>query len=330
MQRTLNRRSKSKYQTQKQNLNLVSNNHQGGVAIVVALFIVALVTAMSYVMLTRLTRDTRRTELILHDVQADLYAQGSVIWAKDTLRTNFENKKPDRLIDVTPIKSPVNKDNGYSISSVIYDVQGKFNLNGVDNGDKQAQFIRLAHLALPKISTTQWLELAGTLSDWVSVGKRSSEMAQYYQNLPVPYRPAHRPMTSVSEFRLVKGVTPEIYAGLLPYVTALPPAAGINVQTAEAPVLASFDPALTLEDGKAIEVARKQKPFNTTQVFTSLPQMAKSQVKPTGITVASDYFLVETTVTVEKQRLVLYTLLERSQKDGKPVVNILWQGKGSW
>lgn len=311
-------------------LQLSGLNRQQGVAIVVALFIVALVTAMSYVMLSRLTRDTRRTELILHDVQADLYAQGSVIWAKDTLRTNFENKKPDRLVDVLPIKSPQNTENGYRISSVISGMQGRFNLNSMDRGEMQAQFIRLAHLVMPKVSTSQLLEMTNTISDWIASTKQSSELAQYYLTLPIPYRPSHRPMVSVSELRLVKGVTPEIYAGLLPYVTALPGTTLLDVQTAEAPVLASFGPTLTLENGRMIEAMRKQKPFTSTSVFTSLPLMANNQVKANNITVTSDYFLVETTVTVEKQRLVLYTLLERSQKDGKPAVNIIWQSKGSW
>lgn len=296
----------------------------------VALFIVALVTAMSYVMLSRLTRDTHRTDLILHNVQADLYAQGSVIWAKDTLRTNLENKKPDRLVDVLPIKSPVNTENGYRISSVIYDMQGRFNLNSLERGEMIAQFIRLAHLVMPKVGTSQLLEIANTTSDWISMGKQSSELAQYYLSLPVPYRASHRPMVSVSEFRLVKGVTPEIYSALLPYIAALPPNTLINVQTAEAPVLASFGATLTLENGKMIEVMRRQKPFLDAAGFTGLPIVANNQVKVTNITVNSDYFLVETTVTVEKQRLVLYTLLERTQKDGKPVVNIIWQSKGSW
>jgi general secretion pathway protein K len=330
MQLTRNRQSKSKSRNLSKRLNLCGTKCQQGVAIVVALFIVALVTAMSYAMLSRLTRDTRRTALIAHDIQADLYAQGSVIWAKDILRTNVENKKPDRLVDATPIKSPVNTEQGYHISSVIYDMQGRFNLNTMDRGETQAQFIRLAHLVMPKISTTPLLEIAGTISDWINSKTRSSEMAQYYVTLPIPYRPAHRPMVSVSELRLVKGVTPEIYAALLPYVTALPPTALINVQTAEAPILASFDPALTLENGKAIEAIRRQKPFTSTDAFTNLPLVAKSQIKAKGITVTSDYFLVETTVTMENQRLVLYTLLERSQKDNKPVVNTIWQSKGSW
>ncbi len=281
-------------------------------------------------MLSRLTRDTRRIELISRDVQADLYAQGSVIWAKDTLRNNLENKKPDRLIDVLPIKSPENTENGYHISSTIYDMQGRFNLNSMDKGEMQAQFIRLAHLVMPKVSTSQLLEISGTIADWVSAGKQSSELSEYYRNLPIPYRPSHRPMASVSEMRLVKGMTPEIYAALLPYVTALPTTALLNVQTAPAPVLASLGPTLTLENGRAIELSRKQKPFTSTSMFTSLPILANNQVKATNITVNSDYFLVETTVTMEKQRLVLYTLLERSQKNGKPAVNIIWQSKGSW
>ena len=69
--------------------------------IVVALFLVALVAAMSYTMMARLARDTRRSELIMHDVQAELYAEGSVLWAKDSLRENWIRQKKDKRVDAT-------------------------------------------------------------------------------------------------------------------------------------------------------------------------------------------------------------------------------------
>lgn len=111
--------------------HLPRRNSQQGVVIVVALFIVALVATMSYVMMSRLARDTRRTELIVHDSQAELYAQGSILWAKDQLRNDWIKQKKDKRIDELPLKSPVNNVNGYSIISTINDAQGKFNLNNV-------------------------------------------------------------------------------------------------------------------------------------------------------------------------------------------------------
>src|SRR5258708_1218566 len=106
-----------------------SRSHQQGVVIVVALFIVALVATMAYVMMARLERDTRCTTLILRDTQAEFYAQGSIAWAMDQLRNNWEKQKPNQLVDITPITSPVMNENGYRIVSTIYDMQARYNLN---------------------------------------------------------------------------------------------------------------------------------------------------------------------------------------------------------
>ncbi|MBV9575373.1 MAG: general secretion pathway protein GspK, partial [Gammaproteobacteria bacterium] len=101
--------------------------------IVIALFIVALAATMAYVMMSRLERDTRRTSLLLHYTQANFYAQGSIVWAMDQLRNNWERQKTNKLVDEIPIKSPENVMNGYKISSTIYDMQSRFNLNNLNN-----------------------------------------------------------------------------------------------------------------------------------------------------------------------------------------------------
>lgn len=324
------RRPAQRLLTRRKRIHRFSAKRQQGVAIVLALFIVALVVVMAYAMMSRLSRDTRRTELILRTAQADLYAQGSVIWAIDTLRTNAENKKPNQLIDVVPIQSPANKENIYKIQSTIYDMQGRFNLNKLDNADAQARFAHLLHLLQPKITEQQGQEIGRAVADWVVPGKAQNTYAEYYANLPIPYRAAHKPMVSPSELRLVKGVSPEIYQALLPYITALPASALLNVQTADAPVLAALAPSMTLDTGRIIEQQRRQKPFVSLEAFTNMDVIKNNQIKADSVTVTSNYFLVETTVTVEKQRIVLYTLLERSTNGGKPSVTIIWQSKGTW
>lgn len=59
---------------------------QQGVAIIMALFIMALVATMAYAMMARLDRDIGRTDLMLKEMQAVYYAQASVAWAMDQLK----------------------------------------------------------------------------------------------------------------------------------------------------------------------------------------------------------------------------------------------------
>lgn len=313
------------------NSNFKSYQRQRGVVIVVALFIVALVATMAYFMVARLERDTRRTMLIERNAQADLYAQGSVIWAMDQLKNNFEQQKPNQVIDSLPVTSAVETVNGYQIYSTIYDMQARFNVNMLSDKDTQTQFKLFLHTLNPAMQTQDITNLVQAISDWMTQGAQSSALNQYYAELPAPYRAAHRAMISPTELRLVKGMTPALYNQLESLITALPDNnAVINVQTASPEVLMLVSPLMTPDVAKAVVLLRAQKPFLTTQDFTNADPIKNRNITANKITVLSSYFLVETHVTIENQHLVLYTLLQRATKDKKAIVNILWQSKGTW
>ena len=76
-----------------------------------------------------------------------------------------------------------------------------------------------------------------SIIDWIDednnvTGIGGAETA-YYTSLDKPYRPANQLFASVSELRLVKGMTEELYLHLLPLVSALPETdTQINVNTA--------------------------------------------------------------------------------------------------
>ena len=113
---------------------------QQGVVIIVALFIVALVATMAYIMMARLSRDTERTALLLRDNTAEFYAQGSIAWAIDQLRNDFDQQKKDQVMDRVPIHSPIDIVNDYKIESTILDIQSRFNLNNLTDVSAQEDF----------------------------------------------------------------------------------------------------------------------------------------------------------------------------------------------
>ncbi len=305
---------------------------QEGIAIVIALFIVALVATMAYVMMERLARDTRQTTLILRDTQAELYAQGSIAWAMDQLSKDWIRQKNNQLIDATPIKSPVDVKQGYKISTTIYDMQARFNLNRLVTPAALPDFERLLRAVKPDLTNEQAREIAQSVAYWLSLQAPDSARNQYYADLPVPYRVASRLMESVSELRLVKGMTPALFNALRPYITALPTNTPINVQTADLPVLMSLSPEMTLATAKAIVAIRAKNPFVTKQAFTNSDIVRNRNIKDIDdkITHVSSYFLVETEVRMDEQHLVIFTLLERTMSGTNPVVTILWQAKGTW
>lgn len=302
-----------------------SRSKQSGVVIVVALFIIAIVASLSYVMMARLERDIDRTNMLLHNQQAEDYAQGSIAWAIDTLQTNACEQRPYKQIDILPITSPESTMNGYKIKSTIYDAQARFNLNSITNKEQAEFFKRMVAFFDPEMSAKDIAKLTIALAAWINP-QDDEELSKYYLSLPKPYRPAQMLMQHASELRLVKGMTPVLYQRLQPYIIALPVAdAKLNVQSMPAELIANLSANMDLKTAQAVIAFRKEGLFNTVEDFTELAIIKEKSINPDIIQANSSYFLVETKVNFQQQHLVLYTLLEREQ-EGK--VKTLWQSKG--
>lgn len=306
-----------------------SFSRQRGAAIIVALFVMTIAAIASVAMITRMHIDLRRTESLLNSNQATAYAQGSVAWAIDVLMNDWKKPKPGQVIDKTPITSPVNTVNGYKIQTTIYDAQGKFNLNNLSSQDYAEDFNRLLKTVAPQLSATDANLITSAVHDWVSSMDRSKTLEAYYASLDPAYQAPHRAMTSVSELRLVRGITPQLYSALSHYVTALPNITTVSVNNAPGPVLISLSKTLTPQGAQTVISARQQTPFINTQKFTDLDVIKNNPVTANQITVLSNYFLVKTSVTIGSQQTIYYTLLSRVTQDSKCVVSIIWQTRGT-
>ena len=299
-----------------------------------ALFVVALVAGAAFAMVERLRINIRRTELLLNNNQAYLYAQGSIAWAMDYLNVDWKEKKTGKLVDSLPAQSPANKENNATITSTIQDAQANFNLNNLIDPSYQQSFTRLIQVIAPDTDAESAKNITQAAVDWITPGIINSTFDQYYAKLDVPYRAPHHIMSSASELRLIKGVTAKLYNQLIPYLTALPDSnTPINVNTAPAPVLMSLMPRLTATAAKTILLYRKQNPFIEPQQFLALEVIKNNLVAENKIdnkiTVISGYFLTQTTVSIGKQQITLYTLLQRITKNSQPKVIVLWQTKGT-
>ncbi len=299
-----------------------------GTAIIVSLFLVALVAAIAVTMMARLNRDIRRTQLLLQSTQATLYAEASVEWAVDTLRYHWLNQKKNELIDVLPLSSPVDLNQNFKIYSTIEDAQGLFNLNNLTQEEWLPYFQRLLLIVEPELSAEKAQSIAKSTLNWISPVSRDPLEDEYYTKLPQPYRAAHRPMASATEFRLIKGVTPALYQHLLPFIIALPENTLINVNTAPPPLLQCLGTSLSAEAAKSLINLRKVTPFLSVEQFSNLDLVRNNAVPGTMIAVSSQYFLIKTQVEKNEQHLLLTTLLHRIAQPNKAVIQILSQMKG--
>ena len=307
-----------------------SFSKQSGVILVVALFVVALLATLAVIMMERLERDTRRTMLLSRTIQAEFIAQGSIAWARDQLRNDWERRKANRVVDQFPMQSPVDEINGFQITSTVYDMQSRFNLNNLKDLHNQENFRWLFKTIDPSLNEGNISSLIRGIKDWITPGRQQNSYYYYYLSLPTPYRAAHRDFYNIDELRLIKGMTPRLFNHLKTYIVALPVKTPINVQTASIPVLMMLSPALTVDSARAIVESRQQNPFTTTKQFLDLERIKNLAIPEDKITVMSQYFLAETSVKIEKQGIILYTLLERKTDNHSPNVAILWQSKSTW
>jgi len=271
---------------------------QRGVALITVLLIVAMATTVAAFMAQQQGFWQHEFENGRDRAQARRIAQAGVDWARAVLADDRVSNEYDHPREMWAMKLPAIPVEGGEVLGSIVDQQGLFNLNNlVSNGVvSPADLARLQRLfsilGLPP-------ELAFTLADWmdadsVPVATGGAEDG-YYLNLPKPYRAANRPLVELSELLWVQGYDAQTIKRLSGFVTVLPlqERTPVNVNFATAEVLSAVMQGLTLQDARQIVAGRKDHPFKTVAEFTQkLPAGVVRDVSA-GLSVNSQYFLVE-------------------------------------
>ncbi len=286
---------------------------QRGVAIVLAMGVVALAaTAATAIMVSQSTW-SRQSELTRDHVQAQILVQAGVDWSRAVLSEDRRASSLDHLGEPWALRlAPIPVDNG-EIAGYIEDQQGLFNVNHLVKEGKfslaqLARFQRLlAILGLP-------IELADSLADWIDADSDPQSEGgaedRYYLALEPPYLAANRPLADLSELALVRGFDDNVRARLRPFVTALPRYTQINVNTAPAEVLAAVVDGLDLDTARALIAQRDKTYFRSTADFTRQVNL-RGATGAEEITVSSDYFMVTLRATIGQSEARGMALLAR-------------------
>ena len=297
---------------------------QRGVAVIMALSVVALATIAIAAMMTTQSIWSRESELEVDHAEAQVLIQSGVDWARavlgdDRRSNNFDHVKEPWALRLPPM--PV--DNG-ELAGYIEDQQGLFNLNNLVLGGRisTVQFERfrrlLSILALPT-------GLANSLADWIDAD--SDERAdgggedEYYMALQSPYIAANRPLTDVAELALVRGFDVQVRARLNPFVSALPANTAINVNTAPPEVLAAAIEGLGLDAARALVAERERAFFRDYADYAArLPD--GTRITSADFKTSSNYFMARVRVTIGGAEARGIALLLRSDV-GWP--SIVWR-----
>ena len=332
---------------------------QRGVALLMALLIVALATVTAITITRDQHLNLRRAQNLLHGDQAYLHALGVESWARGVVAKDLRNDvaanlRMDALTESWNAPLPQTDVDGGAVAGQIEDLQSRFNLNnliatgGSDAGAAQHQLAYLQRL-LRRLELDQ--ALAQAIADWLDpdIDTRYPDGAEdlaYMRGEP-PYRTANVAMQDTSELLLIHGITPQIYARLAPYVTALPPPTTINVNTAPAPVLLALSDGIDEASLDAALLMRQNQGFATPAAFlnaagldadlhATIKESAQSDIEPLHnrapgpaptqqieslIGVASDFFLVHARAQVDRMEIRLDSVIARHGTDGPHVIS---------
>lgn len=310
-----------------------------GSALIIALSMVALVAAMATLMQLQQRISIRRTSLLVNNERAAGYAEGTVEWARALLLVNAQKGKPNSLIDKLPTHLNKIKINDTVITAVLTDLQSRFNVNNLIEKKYVEQFARLMTTVEPNLGETQALFIATACQDWVTQAipnetpiKGLPNFADIYRKNDPSYQAPHQPMASITELRLVAGMTDQLYLHLLPHITALPMVTRININTASAPVLATLG-QLPLSTARSLAQTARTQPFTTLENFMAAANGQTYQIPADQITLESNYFLVQSLIQIGHQQLTQYALLSRSRNQNPEeqdiLVDVLWQSQGT-
>jgi general secretion pathway protein K len=298
---------------------------QKGVALMIVIFVFALVSILSVGMYNRQSIFVQQAGNLLAQSQAYQYAIGSELFAKWWLHDDWDNDKnveKEFFDDLAFLESSLTRPyEGAIVSSQFNDVQGKLNVNdlvkvtGEVNDFMKERFTRLfSRLSIETVKVDQMI-------DWLDENQETSGFDGAedgdYLSLEPPYRNAGQALQDISELRLLPTISNEDYLKLIEHVTVLPRGwAPINVNTASAEVLQTL--ASEMSDGQADELisARKDKSWKKLDDFKSEKSVSDAKADFRYIGVRSDFYELATEVILAERTVRLRSLLYRSNEDG--------------
>ena len=298
-----------------------------GSALITSLFIMTLISIIVTAMTMHLSTNIYRTNLSITQDQQQYAAQAIKFWAITRLsdpKQIIVTKDPEGIVMTYPEKFnnlyPNIKTTGYVI-----DLQSRFNINNLKDPLFRIFFYQLVKSTQENVSNERINSIIYAIINWIMPYQPSESnaavIASYLKKTP-SYLPAAMNMQDISELKLIHGVTPKIYQGLEPYLTALPEVLPINLNTAPRTILMSLGNGLNESQANELLKLRTKKGINN--FHTIKITLDRMNVPSQQVTSESHYFLVVATATNRLRSQTYYTILKRyNNKRGMITINII-------
>jgi len=247
-----------------------------GMALLLVLVIVALLTSLLTDLAFSTMVDMRLTETFRDSTRAYYLAKGGINAGRMILQSDTNSYDS---LDETWSKGVINYPVGDGfVNILIEDQDGKLAINGlVTNNNPQAIMIdRFYHLlnVMELDRQADPAELTAALIDWLDEDDTpykeihpdgmnlpvSGAEDLYYQSLSQPYHCKNGPLETLEELSLIKGFTPEIIKQIRPHL-AVNGTLAVNINTASAEVLMSLSPDISRDASQTIIDYRQTEPI---------------------------------------------------------------------
>ncbi|EQD70537.1 General secretion pathway protein K [mine drainage metagenome] len=281
-----------------------------GVAILIALVIIAIASAIAGRMIWDRNLALHRTENLLRFEQDYFYATGAESWIASLIHEDLGTQPTVNLTqnwaeELPPLPIPHGE-----MSGRLIDLQGYFNLNNLaaETGGVNVTELAVFQRLLAEFDINP--EVAQSVADWVTSTQSDSGGSSngIYATFTPPYRAPDAPMASATELRLVAGINRAQYAELRPWVVSLPIPTALNVNTAPLPILESLTPDPNTGNLENIVKQQKEGGFQSTAMFESM--LGQPVTIPVGVD--SSFFRLLVSIRFAGSRFTLRSILFRA------------------
>ena len=337
-------------------------NKQKGVALIIVLLIVAIVSVLATEMGGRLQLQIKRASNIKENNQAYWYAMGAEQYARKSIKQLIDEDG-----DVIHLGQPWGQEfiypiQGGGIQAQLIDMQSCFNLNALKVTDlatnnnaasagksnnspsnsgsilieRKTAFERLLRSIEPEVSSYNIEIVRDSLVDWLDEDNTPTQLGaedSEYESRQFPYVAANNFMVHNTELRMVNGVEVSWLRELLKLVCVLPNnnLFKINVNTvgAENTAVIAAATGLSLSDASSLLANRGEEGFQTTEDFLNEPSiraLTLTAEQRTWFDVRTSYFILHTKTKYNNATFALQSLFEVDSSNNVSVIRREFSG----
>jgi general secretion pathway protein K len=218
-----------------------------GIALLSVLLLVAVMAIVTTLILDRVNLAVRLAGNASAADRARFAALGAESFAAREIKRQLD-RSPARTVNVggwigRPNVLPIDDGSGAVVTAIVRDGGNCFNLNSVVEGkpgDLAARPVGIGQFAglmqALGVPAQEAAGLADALADWIDTDLAplpAGAEDQFYMEQERPYRTAGQLLSDKGEIQALRGMTPQIYARLEPWICTLPDAilSPINVNT---------------------------------------------------------------------------------------------------